>query len=113
LPKVVAILKHELAAGFALTGLDVLRVGEPYASGARDALQAAVENPEYGLLIVEQSLLDAVDERFRTALEARNLPLVIPVAGELLWSVAEAVPEDEYVAHLVRRAVGYQLKVQL
>jgi len=112
LPKVVAVLRADLAAGFALTGVDVIRVTESSGS-VREVLQAAVENPECGLLIVDQTLLDEVDERFRASLHERNLPLVIPVPGDLRWTDVEAAPDDEHVARLVRRAVGYQLKVQL
>ncbi len=113
MPRVVAVLKGELASGFSLTGVDVIRVEEPYASGAREALESAVNNPEYGLVIVDQTLLDEVDDRLRTSLHERNLPLVIPVPGDLRWRDVESAPEDEYVAQLVKRAVGYQLKVEL
>jgi len=113
LPRVVAVLRSDLAAGFSLTGVDVIRVTEERPGAAREALQGAVENREYGLVIVDETLLRDVDERFRASLHERNLPLVVPVPGDLTWSDGEAGTEDEYVAQLVKRAVGYQLKVQL
>jgi vacuolar-type H+-ATPase subunit F/Vma7 len=111
LSRVLAIMSEELAGGFTLTGLDVIKVRDP--ARGREALLEAVGNPEYGLLIVEQSLLETFDERNREALLARNVPLIIPIPGELRWSAGEQPPADEYVAALIRRAVGYQLNIKL
>jgi vacuolar-type H+-ATPase subunit F/Vma7 len=110
---VIAVVRDDLAAGFALTGMQVVRVREHSASATREALQGVLEDRESGLVIVDDGLLDVVDERLRAVMDASNVPLFIAVPGKLIWSDVEALSEDEHVAHLVRRAVGYQLKVQL
>jgi vacuolar-type H+-ATPase subunit F/Vma7 len=111
MPKVVAVLGAEAALGFALTGVEVIRVPDPAA--ARGALQEAVENGEHGLVIVEEALLDSLDADSREALFQRNLPLVIPVRLGLRWTSEGKAAEDDYVARLIRHAVGYQLNIQL
>jgi vacuolar-type H+-ATPase subunit F/Vma7 len=111
--KVVAILREDIAAGFALTGVDVIRVKEPVAVSAREVLRSILDGREYGLVIVDETIVAAADERLRAAIAERNVPLFISIPGDLVWSDVEAVSEDEYVAHLIRRAVGYQLKIQL
>ena len=111
--RVVAILRRELAAGFALTGLEVLRVGEPLAANAKEALRGAMESATCGLVIVDEGLLELLDERLRAEVRDCIVPLFIPIPGDLVWSDIEAGGEDEHVAELVRRAIGYQLKVQL
>ncbi len=111
MPKVAAILPAELASGFALTGLEVIPV-EDVAAG-REALLEAAGKPEYGLLIVEEGLLEAMEPRAREALLARNAPLIVSIPGELRWSAAAPQQGDDYVAALIRRAVGYQLNIQL
>ena len=109
--KVLGILPEDLAAGFALTGLEVIRFKE--ATAGRAALLEAAENPEYGLLIVEEGLLDSMEEGRRRALLARSRPLVIPVPGMLRWRDTERGAADDYVAALIRRAVGYQMDIKL
>jgi len=111
MPKVVAVLGPEAALGFALTGVEVIRVADPAA--ARDVLLEAVENREHGLLIVEEALLDGLDAASREALLARNVPLLIPVRLSLRWASEGKAAEDDYVARLIRHAVGYQLNIQL
>jgi vacuolar-type H+-ATPase subunit F/Vma7 len=104
-------MSEELAGGFTLTGLEVIKVRDP--AMGREALLEAAGNPEYGLLIVVESLLETFEERNREALLARNVPLIIPIPGELRWSGGGEPPADEYVAALIRRAVGYQLNIKL
>ena len=111
MPKVVAVLGPEAALGFALTGVEVIRVADPAA--ARDVLLEAVENREHGLLIVEEALLDSLDAAGREALLARNVPLIVPVRLGLRWASEGKAAEDDYVARLIRHAVGYQLNIQL
>ena len=111
MPKVVAVLGPEAALGFALTGVEVIRVSDPAA--ARDVLLEAVGNREHGLLIVEEALLDSLDAAGREALLARNVPLIVPVRLGLRWASEGQAAEDDYVARLIRHAVGYQLNIQL
>jgi vacuolar-type H+-ATPase subunit F/Vma7 len=111
MPKVVAVLGPEAALGFALTGVEVIRVPDPAA--ARGLLLEALENREHGLVIVEEALLDSLDAASREAALARNVPLLIPVRLGLRWASEGQAAEDDYVARLIRHAVGYQLNIQL
>jgi V/A-type H+/Na+-transporting ATPase subunit F len=111
LPKVVGILNAEAAAGFSLAGVDVIPVAD--AAEFKRALLSAVESRKYSLVIVDDGLFGALDERTRSSVVARSLPLVVAVAADLRWSDAADMPQDDYVAMLVRRAVGYQLNIHL
>jgi len=111
MPRVLAVLGSEAALGFALTGMEVLRVAEPGA--ARRALREAVESAEAGLLIVEEALLAALEPGERERLLASNRPLLVPVRVDLRWAPEGQQAEDDYVAKLIRHAVGYQLNIQL
>jgi vacuolar-type H+-ATPase subunit F/Vma7 len=111
LHKVLGIFPEDLAAGFALTGLEVIRVKD--AEAGRGALLEAVANQEYGLLIIEENLLAAMEEGRSRELLERNSPLVIPIPGMLRWADPERGSADDYVAALIRRAVGYQMNIKL
>jgi vacuolar-type H+-ATPase subunit F/Vma7 len=111
MPRVIAVLGEQAALGFALTGMEVIRVRDP--GSARAALREASENAEAGLLIVEEALLAALEAGARERLLAGNRPLCIPVRIDLRWVPEGQAPEDDYVAKLIRHAVGYQLNIQL
>ena len=111
MPRIVGILREDAAAGFSLTGIDVMPVAGP--AEFKRALLAAVDSREYGLVIADRQLLEALDERTRDAIAARSIPLIVPIPSEMRWADAEEMPEDDTVAMLIRRAVGYQLNIRL
>lgn len=109
--KVLVILPHELAAGFALSGVAVQRVGN--VDEAQSALSAAMDSGEYGIVVVDENMLEQMDERAVNRFFRQNIPLVVPLPGDLQWGDTEETQQDDYVARLIRRAVGYQLNIQL
>ncbi len=109
--KVVAVMREDLALGFSLTGLDVIPVKD--AAAAVEVVREVIDSRESGLIALEQGLLEEMEERTRESLLARNVPLIVPVPGELAWRDVEELPPDDYLAELIRHAVGYQLNVQL
>jgi vacuolar-type H+-ATPase subunit F/Vma7 len=111
LPRVVGILREEMGAGLALTGMDVMTVKD--AEDFKRTMQTVIDSHEYGLAVVDENLLAGLDERSRSAITERSLPLVVPIPGTLKWEDVTDMPEDDYIAMLIRRAVGYQLNIQL
>ena len=109
--KVLVILPKELAAGFALTGVTVQTVTD--VSGAQSALATAMENEDYGIVVIDEALLNQMDERTVDRFFEQNVPLIVPLPADLEWGDVEEVPHDDYVSRLIRRAVGYQLNIQL
>ena len=109
--KVLAVLSQDLGAGFALAGAEVSVAADPAA--ARTALDAAVAGRAYGIIIVQEELLQGMGEQTRKAFAESTVPLIIEVSGEMVWRMAEGAPPDDYVAQLIRRAVGYQLNIKL
>jgi vacuolar-type H+-ATPase subunit F/Vma7 len=104
-------VRPDLGAGFALTGVEVGKVENT--RELRAALAAAVGGTRYGMVVVEQELMAGLDETERAAFSAVNVPMVIEVPGALAWKEAAEAPSEDYVARLIRRAVGYQLNIKL
>jgi len=109
--KIAAIVREDLAAGFALAGVEVQRVTD--ARELRRALAAAVHGSRFAVVVVEQELMAGLGEAERAAFNAVVVPLVIEVPGELAWKETDGGPAEDYVARLIRRAVGYQLNIRL
>ena len=101
--RIVAITPRDAGSGFACCGAQQHPVdpGE-----AIRALQTALGDPESGVVILDERLLAEVGEEQVKACELRwpgvLVVLPAPVAGEA----------EDYAVRLIRRAVGYHVKVR-
>ena len=109
--KVLAIGGKDLCAGFQLAGLET-RCAETSPEAAR-ALWEAVESGQYGIVIINEVLTASFDDTTQALLMSGQLPVVVPVAGQMAWQDIEAIPQDDYIARLVRQAIGYEMDIQL
>jgi len=110
LSSVRAVLAEGLGAGFPLAGVPVEVAGR---STAKEAILAAASARDCGILIVDEELFGCLAERERESLLQGTVPLLVLLPGDLTWGEGEAVGTDEYVAALIRRAVGYQLNIRM
>jgi vacuolar-type H+-ATPase subunit F/Vma7 len=111
LSSVRAVLGEGLGAGFSLAGVDVEVVTEP--GSAREAIMAACGSRECGILVTEEELFARLGERERDALLQRTIPLIVLLPGDMRWGEEAEIKADDYVAALIRRAVGYQLNIRM
>lgn len=109
--RVRAVLGEGLGAGFSLVGAEVEVVTDK--ESAREAILAAAADRECGILVLDEELFSALGDREKESLLQRTIPLVIMLPGELRWGEVEELRSDEYVAALIRRAVGYQLNIRI
>ena len=109
--KVLAISEKELARGFALAGIETWIVSD--ARQASEAVAETISSGEYGIVIMDEKLSSGLDKQVRAALSRGNGPMLVSIPAELRWCDTEKLPHDDYVARLIRRAVGYQLNIKL
>jgi vacuolar-type H+-ATPase subunit F/Vma7 len=96
-----------IAAGFRLAGLPAADVAQ---TRATEELLAMVARPDIGILIVEQSLLDAIPDDVRMEIEHRILPIIVPMPTPN-WGATRGDAEA-YILELLRRAIGYRVRLQ-
>jgi V/A-type H+-transporting ATPase subunit F len=94
------------ALGFRLAGAAVEEVS-PGGEGA--ALKRLVADPRLGVLAVEDDVLRAAPARILARARQAALPVLLPFI--LPARLGEAGRGGDYVAALVRRAVGYAVKL--
>ncbi|HEY6106976.1 MAG TPA: V-type ATP synthase subunit F [Anaeromyxobacteraceae bacterium] len=92
--------------GFRLAGAEVEEVA-PGEEVAR--FRSLLSDPQLGVLAVESELLAAVPEALVRRAAARGLPVLLPFA--LPRRYAEPGRGEAYVAALIRRAIGYHIKL--
>ncbi len=96
------------AGGWQLAGLTPTEA--PTATEGASQLGRLVEDPDLGVLLVEQTIYDALDADQRLALSRRALPMVVPFPGPT-WD-AGAPGADAVIAELLRQAIGYRVRLR-
>jgi V/A-type H+-transporting ATPase subunit F len=92
--------------GFRLAGAAVEEVPR---EGEAAAFRRLLSDPHAGVLAVEEELLRAVPERLLGRARGAGVPVILPFALPRSWG--EAGRGRAYVAALIRRAVGYGVKL--
>ena len=106
--KLLIITYPDTSTGFDLAGVEVKEVKE--GEDITPLLQSIIEKGEYGLLAVEENLLLNVPEEILKRIRKKGIPVIVPIDTPKSWQ-GEAEMES-YVARLIRRAIGYQVKIK-
>ncbi len=93
--------------GFRLAGAPVEEIEEGQEA---ERLKAIVSDPSLGVLAIEETLLDRVPEALLQRVGREGVPVLLPFALPKGWQ--EAGRGEQYVATLIRRAIGYHIKIQ-
>jgi len=101
------VCRPAIADGFALAGVRALAAAD--ALEAARVIDALLETPEVGVVLVDQALHDELPEERRRALEARALPVVVPFPGPRR---EEGPPPESELLELLRRAIGYRVRLR-
>ena len=104
--KIVVATPHDAAGGFAIAGVVHREAAAPHWPGLID--EAAADRA-VGVIAIDERLIDRPLQEHLREVErtCSGVIVVLPTPG------APARPEDDYARRLVRRAIGYQVKVQL
>lgn len=105
MPKLAVICPQKLARGFELTGVEVLTSDST--EKTQGLLLETIESQRAGLVVLPQEHLERFEERILKTLEALEVPMIvsIPMIQE------QQIAPEEYVSQMVRRAIGYQVKI--
>jgi vacuolar-type H+-ATPase subunit F/Vma7 len=107
--RAVRVLGHPaVAAGFRLAGLAPLEVDDA-AEGAR-RLARMLEDPDAGVVLVQDDSYAGLSDTARHALARRSVPMVVPFPAPA-W-VPTAVGPEAFIAELLRQAIGYRVKLR-
>jgi V/A-type H+-transporting ATPase subunit F len=106
--RVVALTDPDTALGFRLAGIEtlVLKQGEeivPY-------LEELLEQKQTGVVILNEDHLKAVPERLQRRMETSLKPVFVSIPHVRSWREGEKT--EEYLIRLLRRVIGYQIKIR-
>lgn len=72
-------------------------------------LAGITDQPEVGVVLVEESLYDGLSEETRRSFEHRALPLVVPFPGP---PHGEVLGAEARLLELLHRAIGYRVRLR-
>jgi vacuolar-type H+-ATPase subunit F/Vma7 len=101
------ICRPALVSGFALAGVASWPAATPAETEQLLATQRARGN--IGLVLVEEALYDGLPSDLRARLERWIAPMVVPFPGPA-W--AGATSAEARVVELLRRAIGYRVRLR-
>lgn len=104
--KVIFITEPVARLGFSLAGIDQY-IAEP--QELEDVLAKAVGDQENGLIVIDERLTAGVDEERLREIEGAWHGVIVVLPSPL----AGPVEIEDYAARLIRRAVGYHVRIRL
>jgi V/A-type H+/Na+-transporting ATPase subunit F len=104
--KITFITPPDVKYGFSLSGVSQHAVE---ANEAEETLQKMMSDSEIGLIIIEERLIAGMtEERLRELEQAwRGILLVLPSPEKPPAEI------EDYAAHLIRRAIGYHVRLKI
>lgn len=94
--------------GFRCAGLDCREIAD--GEDVSSILLTAQAAGKYGLVAVEERLLSRVSEGVMKRIKKKGLPIIVPINLPEKWGEVEAA--ESPVVRLIRRAIGYQIKIK-
>lgn len=103
--KVAVITDTETATGFRLAGVEVREAGTP--EGALDLIRQFAA-AGYGLVAVNEDLLEGTEDARNRLLRGRDLPVLVPLPP----ARARLESGEAYIARLVKEHIGFAVKLR-
>lgn len=103
--KVAVITDSETATGFRLAGVEVREASTP--AEALDLIRQYTAGG-YGLLAVNEDLLQGTEEARARILRGKDLPVIVPVPP----ARAKLESGEAYIARLVKEHIGFAVKLR-
>ena len=105
--RVRILCRPAIAAGFRLAGFEPDEA-EDAGEGAR-RLVALLEEPDAGVVLVQDDFYAALPDTERRGLARRPLPMVAPFPAPS-WAPLAGGPEA-FITELLRQAIGYRVRL--
>ncbi len=106
--KVIVITDPETADGFRFAGVSVVTVDSPEA--AREQVRLLLDSPDAGILAMNESFYNSLDEKTVEKIDSVYRPIVIPLP--IKETVEMAGERRAYLARLIHRAVGFDITLR-
>ena len=105
---VQVVCRPGATAGFALAGL------APFEAGTTDdgvmRVRALLDRSDVGVVLLEDTLYDALPAELVRQMSRRPLPMVVPFPGPAWGRRRDAA--EAYIVDLLRQVIGYRVRLR-
>lgn len=108
MPCLVFLSPPDESLGFRLAGYPCV-VAEA-GPGAQQAVESLMRDPAVGLIAIDERIFQSLPERLQKKAEGSNRPAVVPIPSLFGWERVSG--GEDYIIRMIRRAVGYQLRIR-
>lgn len=104
----LVITSQDESLGFRCAGVECMELGAD--ADVSKVIGDIQLEAKYGLVVVEESLYRKVSENMLRRIRRKGLPIVVAVNIPKKWSEREF--GESPVVRLIRKAIGYQIKIK-
>jgi V/A-type H+-transporting ATPase subunit F len=104
---VVVITDEASSVGFRLAGVEVREVSPETAA---ETLTEVIDKGNVGLIAINEDFVRGFDQRMMRIVAESEMPLIIPFPP-VVFTEEERDVEESYAAQLIRKAIGYHIKL--
>lgn len=108
MPKMLVLTDSETGAGFRLAGVEVRESDQ---ENAQKALEEIIMSDQYGLVVVDESLIADPNKSSERIMRSRSLPVLLSMPS-LGAAFGEGDDATQYMKDLVRSAIGFDVKME-
>lgn len=106
--RLTVITDPDTTLGFRLAGIEVTEVTD--ADEAAERLLALLRAKETGIVLYNEEYRSALPEPYQAAMEESLTPIFFAIPVARTGRISER--REEYLARLLRRTIGYQVKIK-
>jgi len=105
---VTVLTNKETAAGFRLSGIEVIETATP--DTARKELTALLNDQKSGIIAVDENLASGIDGPLQAKIDTLYRPVVVILPS----STAIVAQESKrlYFERLIKKAIGFEMKLE-
>ncbi len=107
--KIAVVTDPESAAGYRLGGLEVAPARD--AAEAREALVNLIQSEDYGLIIVNMTLLPDPYQAVKREMRHRDLPVLLAAPSHRAAITGGGEDAKEYMRQMIKDTMGYEIKL--
>lgn len=105
--EMVIIARSGRADGFSMAGFNVI---EASLQDIEDVAQSCALSGDFGLIVIDDDLYNGLGKETLKRYQKTSKSLLMPI--ELPKGTMEGTFKDTYIEKIIRRAIGYQLKIK-
>lgn len=98
----------DAAIGFSLAGIEVKEIKE--GGDITSILHSIIKEGRYNLIAIEEKFLANVSDEILRRIRKKGIPVIVPIDTPRSWQIESEM--ESYIVRLIRRAIGYQVKIK-